>query len=83
MNNLEGRIVLQLVVDTDGKAKDPEVVSAEPPEVMEVFEEAALMAVERYEFKPAIKNGEDVPCIVKLPIVFELERPGVAGIIPP
>lgn len=72
-DNITGRIVLKFVVDVDGTAKEPEVVSAEPPEVKDLFAEAALKAVERYKFKPAVKNGKDVLCIVKLPIVFELE----------
>jgi protein TonB len=72
-DNIEGRIVLKFVVDVDGSAKEPEVVRAEPPEVLELFAEAALKAVERYKFKPAVKNGKGVLCIVKLPIVFELE----------
>jgi len=72
-DNITGRIVLKFVVDVDGTAKEAEVVKAEPPEVLELFQEAALKAVERYKFKPAVKNGKDVLCIVRLPIVFELE----------
>lgn len=72
-DNITGRLVLKFVVDVDGTAKEAEVVSADPPEVLEVFEEAALKAVERYKFKPAVKNGKAVLCIVKLPISFTLE----------
>jgi protein TonB len=72
-DNIEGRIVLKFVVDTDGTAKEPEVVKAEPEEVLDIFSEAALKAVERYKFKPAMKNGKAVLCIVKLPIVFAME----------
>ena len=72
-DNINGRLVLKFVVDVDGTAKEPEVVSANPPEVLEVFQAAALKAVARYKFKPAVKNGKDVLCIVRLPIVFELE----------
>jgi len=72
-DNINGRVVVKFVVDVDGLAKEPEVVRAEPPEVLEIFQDAALKAVERYKFKPAVKNGKDVLCIVLLPIVFELE----------
>jgi len=72
-DNIEGKIVLKFVVDVDGNAKEAEVVSADPPEVLDMFSEAALKAVERYKFKPAVKNGNDVLCIVKLPISFTLE----------
>lgn len=72
-DNIEGKIVLKFVVDVDGTAKEAEVVSADPPEVLDMFSDAALKAVERYKFKPAVKNGNDVLCIVKLPISFTLE----------
>ena len=72
--NINGRVVLNFVVDVDGTARGLEVVSADPPEALEIFQEAALKAVARYKFKPAVKNGEDVRCIVQLPIVFEMDR---------
>lgn len=72
-DNIEGKIILRFVVDADGSVQEPEVVSADPPEVLEIFSEAALRAVVRYKFKPAVKNGKNVMCIVKLPIGFELE----------
>ena len=72
--NINGRVVLNFVVDVDGTARGLEVVSADPPEALEIFQEAALKAVARYKFKPAVKDGEDVLCTVQLPIVFELDR---------
>jgi len=73
-DNINGRLVLKFVVDVDGTAKELEVVSARPPEVLEIFQDAALKAVARYKFKPAVRNGKDVLCIVQLPIVFEMDR---------
>ncbi len=72
-DNITGKIMLKFVVDVDGTAKEAEVVEADPPEVMDVFKDAALKAVERYKFKPAMKGGKAVMCIVKLPISFTLE----------
>jgi protein TonB len=57
------------VVDVDGLAKEAQVVTAQPEGV---FEEAAFKAIERYKFKPAVKGGKTVTCIVKLPIAFQL-----------
>jgi protein TonB len=68
--NIEGQVMLRFVVDKDGYAQEPEVFSAEPEGAG--FEEAALKAIARYKFKPAIKDGEAVDCIVRLPISFEL-----------
>jgi protein TonB len=69
-DNIQGKVVLRFVVDADGNAKEAEVVSSTPAGV---FDDAALKAVERYKFKPAVKNGKPVNCIVKLPISFTLE----------
>jgi protein TonB len=69
-DNIEGRVVLKFVVDTDGIAKEPRVVEAEPEGI---FDESALKAIERYKFRPAMRNGKPVLCIVRLPISFKLD----------
>jgi protein TonB len=68
-DNIEGRVMLKFVVDTDGLAREPQVEESEPEGV---FDEAALTALDRYKFRPAIKNGRAVLCIVRLPISFRL-----------
>lgn len=70
-DNIEGRVVVRFVVDVDGRAKEPKVFKAEP---QGLFEEAALRALKLYKFKPAVKNGKAVTCIVKLPISFKLNK---------
>jgi TonB family protein len=70
VEGIQGRVVLGFVVDRDGYVQLPEVVSAEPEGY---FEESALDAVMEYRFLPAIKNGKCVDCIVRLPVVYELE----------
>lgn len=67
--NIEGTVILRFVVNKEGFVQDPEVYKAEPEGV---FEEAALTAISRYRFRPAIKDGEAVDCIVRLPISFDL-----------
>lgn len=69
-DNITGRVLLRFVVDVDGNPKEAEVVKGEPEGV---FDDAALKALERYKFKPAIKGGKPVNCIVKLPIVFQMD----------
>ena len=66
---LNGRVVLRFVVDIDGWACEPEVISAEPEGI---FEQAALDAVAEYRFKPAEKDGKPVNCIVRMPVVFQI-----------
>ena len=69
-DGIEGRVVLRIVVDTEGNAKEAEVDKAEPEGV---FDDAALKVVERYKFRPAMKGGKPVNCIVKIPIVFQMD----------
>jgi len=69
-DNIEGRVMLKFVVDTDGLPRESRVEESVPEGV---FDEAALKALERYRFRPAIKNGKAVLCIVRLPITFQLE----------
>jgi protein TonB len=69
---LEGRVVVRFVVSAEGDVLEPEVAEVEPPDIAGVFDTAALQAVSRYKFKPAVKDGEPVDCIVKLPIAFEI-----------
>ena len=68
---ISGKVMLRFVVDATGKAQEPQVVSSEPEGV---FDEAALEAVVKYRFKPAMKGGKPVDCIVKLPISFDLNE---------
>jgi TonB family protein len=69
-NGIEGRVVLRFMVGTDGKAKNPEVVEADPEGV---FEESMLVNIEQFEFTPATLAGEPVPCMVNYTIWFELD----------
>lgn len=69
-DNIEGWVVLRFVVDTDGIPEKIEIVEGEPAGI---FEEAATEAVARYKFKPAMKNGEGVNCIIKQRISFTLD----------
>ncbi len=38
------------------------------------FLQAALDAVAKYKFKPAIKDGKDVSCFTNIPIEFKLDE---------
>jgi len=68
---IEGRVTLRFVVDSTGQAQEPEVVKSEPEGV---FDEAALAVVKKYKFRPAMKGGKPVDCIVQAPIKFSLNE---------
>ncbi|MBN1903899.1 MAG: TonB family protein [Deltaproteobacteria bacterium] len=69
---IEGKVVLRFIVGKDGIAHEPQVDSAEPEGI---FEKSALEVIAKFKFKPAIKNGKDVNCFVRLPIMFALSGP--------
>jgi protein TonB len=67
--NVEGTVVVELVVDTGGLPKACAVHSAEPPGY---FEKAALNAAQRLRFIPGKLDGRPVNTLVRLPFVFRL-----------
>jgi protein TonB len=69
-DSIEGWVVLRFVVNTEGVAGNVTVAAAEPEGI---FEEAAMKAVARYKFKPALKNGDAVNCIVTQRMQFSLD----------
>lgn len=69
---IEGRVTLRFVVDSNGLAQEAEVVKIEPEDIGDIFNESALAVVKRYKFRPAMKGGKPVDCIVKLPIKFSV-----------
>ena len=66
---LSGQVLLEFVVDAQGRPTKIEVLSATPPGY---FEEAARMAVKKCRFLPATRQGKPVPCRLQLPLVFRL-----------
>jgi|GEM_PF-2915436 len=66
--NKEGRVVLRLAIDERGKLMKVEVV--EPAGFG--FTDAALAAVRKSTYRPAIKNGIPAPSLALLPVRFRL-----------
>ncbi|HJX34944.1 MAG TPA: energy transducer TonB [Desulfatiglandales bacterium] len=68
-NNIEGSATLRFIVNTNGDVVEPKISKSEPPDI---FDEAALQAIVKFKFKPAVKNGRPVDVIVVAPMKFEL-----------
>ena len=68
-DGVEGKVVLTMVIDKEGKVAEAKVLLAEPAEV---FNEAALNAVLQYEFEPAKKDGKQIKVQVGHSILFTL-----------
>lgn len=66
---LEGRVVLEVVLDREGRPEPAiRVIRSQPP-----FDEAALAAVRRWRFRPARDAaGHPVRVLMEIPVRFEL-----------
>jgi protein TonB len=65
----EGRVLLRVLVDTDGRS---EIVQVDSSSGSELLDQAARDAVRRWRFSPARDGDKAVPSWVKIPIEFRL-----------
>lgn len=68
--NIEGKIVVQAVIDTSGYPKSCTIAFADPKGY---FEESALDAARRTRFIPGMIQGRRVNTVVLIPFVFKLK----------
>lgn len=68
---IEGRVVLDVIVAANGKAKD---VSVAQSSRYEVLDEAAVKAVREWRFHPARENGRTIESRLKVPVTFRLDE---------
>lgn len=70
--NIQGRVVLQFIVDKDGSISDLQAISGDP-----ILAEAALAAMkDSPKWKPAVQYGKLVKSYKKQPVDFRLEPAG-------
>jgi len=65
-----GEVRVRLMLDTDGRVADVEVLSGSPPGV---FEKAAVNAVRKWRFAPVLKDGRPIDASVTTTISFRPE----------
>jgi protein TonB len=63
---VEGIVTVLFVVDADGRVVDPRVESS----THAGFDAAALAAVKKWKFEPAVRGGQRVACRMRVPIRF-------------
>ena len=68
--DIEGKVVVRVLIGVKGKAVKTEVVESEPAGM---FEESALKSLKYWKFRPGILGGELVPTWVKIPLSFKLD----------
>ena len=61
-----GKVVVLLVVDGEGRVKNPEVQSSTDP----AFEKPALDAVRRWRFEPGLREGKPASFRMRVPLTF-------------
>lgn len=66
-NNIEGKVALRFIVDSEGNILEPEVTFSKPEGV---FDEAAIECILKWKIRPAERNGKPVDCIVNQYIGF-------------
>ena len=66
--NIQGVVVVQFIISTDGNVYDAAVVRA--PD--KLLGEAAVQAVLQWKFRPGMVNGQPVNSLVEVPITFSL-----------
>ncbi len=71
MRQIEGSVVVEFVVASDGRTEQAEVISSEPGNI---FRTVALRAVERWRFSPGTRDGKPVAVRVRQTIRFQLEE---------
>jgi protein TonB len=66
---IEGKVILQFIVDKDGSISDLKSISGDP-----ILAEAALEAM-KYSpnWTPAVQNGKRVKSYKKQPVIFRFE----------
>lgn len=62
---MEGTVVVQALVGTEGRVIETKVVKSVP-----ILDEAAIAAVKKWVFKPAMANGRPVAVWVAVPVKF-------------
>jgi len=65
---IEGQVIVRVLVGKNGKPKDAKVQFSDS----EMLDKAAVDAVMKCVFTPAIQNGQPITCWVSVPIKFRL-----------
>lgn len=66
---ISGEVLVEFIVDTDGKVANAMVVESDNP----TFDEPAIEAVLSWKFKPGTKAGKPVATNMRVPIIFSID----------
>jgi TonB family protein len=66
--HIEGVVIVEAIVDTDGTVADVRVLRPVP-----ALDEAALKAVSQWQFAPTLMNGEPTAALITVTVSFRLQ----------
>lgn len=69
---VEGRVVAEFHVDSDGRTRQIKIVSTDHPKFSAAVVEALLL----WRFMPGMVDGEEVEFRMRIPMVFQLKQGG-------
>ena len=75
-NGVQGRVMVEFIINKDGKVSDVRVVKSVSPEL---DEEAVKVVAASPKWKPAKHRGQKVRCSMTIPVEFRLEKKGKSG----
>jgi len=67
---IEGRVVVSVLIGTDGKVQNARLIESQPPGV---FDQSVIDAMPEWRFTPARYKNRDVPVWVTIPLDFSLQ----------
>lgn len=67
-SGVEGQVIVRVLVGKDGRVKQTKIQHSESS----MLDQAAIDAVKKSIFTPAIQNGQPITCWVSIPIKFRL-----------
>lgn len=70
-NHEEGTVLVRVDVDANGTATNADVVKRSGSRDLD---RAAMDAVRKWQFKPALKDGKAIASTVQVPVEFKLDR---------
>ena len=66
---IEGKVVLQLLISEEGKVLESKITESLGDNGCD---KAAIEALRRIEWKPAIKDGKPIETRISIPVIFKL-----------
>jgi len=67
-NKVEGKVVINAVIDKDGNVQSTEIVQSLSSEC----DNAAAAAIKKTKFSPGMKDGKAVDSEITIPVLFKL-----------